>query len=224
MKKGFLYLLFALLIMLPRKVAAQDPITLIIKEGIKKVIVAVDLKIQRIQTKTVWLQNTQKTIENTMSKLKLDEIAGWAEKQRKLYSDYFEELRKVKDALTYYHRLKELMDKQRLLAEAYGKAWGSIQQDRHFTPEEVQYIGKVYSGILGESLQNLEGLEAVVRSFTTQMSDGERLALIDKTAAAIEATYADLKTFTNSNIQLSLQRSRDLKETAVIRNLYGLHF
>ena len=54
---------------------AQDPISVIIKEGIKKVIVAVDLKIQRLQNKTIWLQNAQKTIENTMSKLKLDQIS-----------------------------------------------------------------------------------------------------------------------------------------------------
>ena len=224
MKKKLLLLLIPLLALVPRPAAAQDPITLIIKEGIKKVIVAVDLKIQRIQTKTIWLQNAQKSIENTMSKLKLDEISQWAEKQRKLYSDYFEELRKVKDALAYYHRLKDLVDKQRQLVGAYGRAWSGVRQDRHFTPEEVQYMGKVYAGILGESLKNLEGIQLVIRSFSTQMSDGERLALIDKTAAAIEANYADLRTFTNGNIQLSLQRSRDLKETAVVRELYGLHF
>ncbi len=66
-------------------VSAQDPITLIIKEGIVKVIKAVDLKIQRLQNKTIWLQNAQKTLENSMSKLKLDEISGWVEKQRTLY-------------------------------------------------------------------------------------------------------------------------------------------
>lgn len=224
MKKKLLLLLIPLLALLPRPAAAQDPISLIIKEGIKKVIVAVDLKIQRIQTKTIWLQNAQKSIENAMSKLKLDEISEWAERQRKLYSDYFEELRKVKDALTYYHRLRDLVDKQRQLVVAYGRAWSGVRQDRHFTPEEVQYMGKVYAGILGESLQNLEGIQLVIHSFTTQMSDGERLALIDKTAAAIEANYADLRAFTNGNIQLSLQRSRDLKETAVVRDLYGLQF
>ena len=40
-----------------QKVNAQHPITLIIKEAITKVIKAVDLKIQRLQNKTVWLQN-----------------------------------------------------------------------------------------------------------------------------------------------------------------------
>src|SRR5688500_13253888 len=95
--------------------SAQDPITLIIKEGIKKVIKAVDLKIQRLQNQVIWLQNAQKVIENTMSKLKLEEISDWVEKQRVLYQDYFEELRKVKDALAYYHRIREIINRQALL-------------------------------------------------------------------------------------------------------------
>jgi hypothetical protein len=42
------------------KVQAQTGILEIIKAGIVKVIKAVDLKIQRLQTKTIWLQNAQK--------------------------------------------------------------------------------------------------------------------------------------------------------------------
>ena len=75
---------------------AQIPILDIIKQGITKVIVAVDLKIQRLQNKTIWLQNAQKTLENSMSKLHLDEISDWVERQRNLYADYFDELRNVK--------------------------------------------------------------------------------------------------------------------------------
>lgn len=74
---------------------AQDP-TEIIKEGVKKVIRAVDLQIQRIQTKTIWLQEAQKTLENAMQKLHLDEITDWVQKQKDLYSEYFDELWKVK--------------------------------------------------------------------------------------------------------------------------------
>ena len=66
---------------------AQLPIAQIIKEGIKKVIVAVDLKIQRLQTKTIWLQNAQKVVENKMSKLKLKEISDWVQKQKDLYQN-----------------------------------------------------------------------------------------------------------------------------------------
>ncbi|MBS1577424.1 MAG: conjugal transfer protein TraI, partial [Bacteroidetes bacterium] len=75
-----------------QKSQAQIPILEIIKAAVKKVIIAVDLQVQRLQNKTIWLQNAQKTLENTMSKMHLDDISGWVEKQRKLYADYFEEL------------------------------------------------------------------------------------------------------------------------------------
>ena len=46
-------------------------------------IIAVDLQVQRIQNKTIWLQNAQKTLENEMSKLKLDEITDWVQKNKR---------------------------------------------------------------------------------------------------------------------------------------------
>ena len=49
---------------------AQTGILEVIQAGIKKAIKAVDLKIQRLQNKTIWLQNAQKVLENKMSKLK----------------------------------------------------------------------------------------------------------------------------------------------------------
>jgi len=45
----------------------------IIKAAVVKVIKAIDLRIQRLQTKTIWLQNAQKVLENKLSKFKLDE-------------------------------------------------------------------------------------------------------------------------------------------------------
>src|SRR5688572_10980502 len=50
------------------------PILEVIKQGVVKVIRAVDLKIQRLQNETIWLQHAQKVMENTLSKLKLEEI------------------------------------------------------------------------------------------------------------------------------------------------------
>ena len=61
MKKVLIILFLALSI----NSKAQFPIAEIIKQAIKKVIVAVDLKIQKLQNKTIWLQNAQKAVENT---------------------------------------------------------------------------------------------------------------------------------------------------------------
>src|ERR1700730_10735569 len=112
-----------------QKINAQIPVLEIIKEGITKVIVAVDLKIQKMQNKTIWLQNAQKTLENSMSKLRLKEISDWAAKQRKLYADYFDELKKVKTALAYYQRVRDIMDQQVQIVSEYKAAWALFKQD-----------------------------------------------------------------------------------------------
>jgi hypothetical protein len=106
---------------------AQIPIADIIKAAVEKVIRAVDLKVQRLQNKTIGLQNAQKTLENKMSQLKLDEIRGWVEKQRKLYDDYFEELWKVKAALAHYQRVKDIIKGQLQMVNEYKGCVGVVQ-------------------------------------------------------------------------------------------------
>lgn len=201
---------------------AQDPIALIIKQAVVKVIKAVDLKIQRLQNETIWLQNAQKVIENTMSKVKLDEITIWVEKQRTLYKDYFDELWRVKGILSYYHRIKEVTEKQIRLVEEYKRAYALFKQDKHFTPDELAYIGQVYTGILNESMKNIDQLFLVINSFSMQMTDAKRLEIINNAADGTETAYNDLKAFNQQNILLSVQRAKDAKEVEAVKQLYGL--
>jgi hypothetical protein len=203
-------------------VNAQDPITLIIKEAVVKVIKAVDLKIQRLQNKTIWLQNAQKVVENAMSKAKLEEIGGWVEKQRTLYKDYFDELRQVKSIISNYQRIREITEKQVRLVEEYRRAWALFQQDKHFTADEILQMGQVYTGILGESAKNLDLLFLVINSFSTQMSDGKRLEIIDNAAEGMDITYNDLKAFNVQNMLLSLQRTKGSNDVDAVKQLYGL--
>ncbi len=204
------------------EIKAQDPITLIIKQEIKKVIIAVDLKIQRLQTKTIWLQNAQKVAENTMSKLKLGQITDWVQKQKDLYQNYFDELWKVKNILSYYHRIKEITQQQIALVKEYHKAWNGVQKDGHFTTDEVHYIGQVYDGIINASLKNLDQIALVINSFTTQMTDAKRMEIINRAADAMQTNLNDLRSFNSQNILLSLQRSKDENDVAVVKKMYGL--
>ena len=221
MKKLWVCMVIVLMSIAP-ETKAQDPITLIIKQGIKKVIIAVDLKIQRLQTKTIWLQNAQKVVENTMSKLKLDQITDWVQKQKDLYQNYFAELWEVKDVLSNYHRIKEITQQEIALVKEYHKAWNGVQQDGHFTKDEVLYIGQVYSGIINASLKNLDQIALVINSFTTQMTDAKRMEIINRAADAMQTNLNDLRSFNSQNILLSLQRSKDENDVAVVKKMYGL--
>ena len=218
MKKIFV----AIALLISVRSNAQFAIAEIIRAGIKKVILAVDLKIQKLQNKTIWLQNAQKVIENQMSKMKLAEISDWVSKQKELYKDYFNELKKVKSAITYYHKVRDLINDEVALVKEYKDAWTNFRQDKNFTADELQFMEGVYAGMLNESLKNLDQFMLVINSFSTQMSDAKRIEIIDDAAAKTEAVFFDLKSFNNQNKAMSLQRSYERGEIEYSRKLYGL--
>ena len=175
-------ILFLASIIPAQKSVAQIAIVEIIKAGVKKIIIAVDLKIQRLQNETIWLQNAQKTLENEMSKLKLDEISNWAKQQKELY----------------------------------------LKQDKNFSPEEIDYIQKVFAGILEESLKSIEQVQFAITSFLTQMTDAKRLTILHTAADNIEQTLTDLRQFNQQNIGISLQRSKERNDIDITKKLYGI--
>ncbi|MBZ4033839.1 conjugal transfer protein TraI [Flavobacterium sp. 17A] len=206
----------------PAEKTAALPILEIVKAVTKKVIKAIDLGIQRMQNKTIWLQNAQKQIENTLSKLKLDEISDWTKKQRDLYKDYYDELQKVKSIITYYQRIKEISEKQTRLIAEYEKAWNLFKRDDHFMISELEYMEKVYDGILGESMKNIDQIFLIIESFTTQMSDLKRIEIINIAADQIDSNYNDLRLFNQQNVLLSLQRAKTDADVNKVKQFYGI--
>ncbi|WP_417367365.1 conjugal transfer protein TraI [Flavobacterium beibuense] len=182
-----------------------------------------DLKIQRLQNKTIWLQNAQQEIENTLSKLKLEDISGWAQRQRDLYRDYYEELQKVKHVISYYQRIRDVTQKQATLLVSYQQVWPLLVQGGHFNEEELSYMQQVYNGILAESLSNMDDILGILESFTTSMSDAQRLELINSAAAKVEVNYLDLLRFNRENLLLQLQRSKTQQDTDAMRRLHGIN-
>lgn len=211
-----------LFVALPQGANAQIAVLEVIKAGIKKVIKAVDLKVQRLQNQTIWLQNAQKVLENQLSKLKLTEIADWTEKQKDLYSEYYTELWQIKSAIAYYKRIKDLTEKQVSIVDEYRWAWNLFQKDKHFKPEELDHMQEVYKGIMDESIKNLDQILLVVNSFKTQMSDAKRLEIINDAAAKMDVNYSDLKQFNSQNSLLSIQRAKSLDEVVKLKEIYGI--
>jgi hypothetical protein len=215
--------LAVILVMQPcAEAGAVIPIAKIIKEGVEKVIKAVDLMIQRLQNKTIWLQNAQKVLENKLNELKLTEIAEWTEKHRKLYQDYYQELWKVKNTIAMYQRVHLVMDKQVRIVDQYRKFWNIVKSDERFTSAEIRYMSTVYSGIMDESVKNLDRILLVINSFKTQMTDAKRLEIIEAAAREIDQNYFDLRQFNTQNMLLSLNRAKDASEIETVKKLYDL--
>jgi len=210
------------MVSLPKGADAQFVVSSVISSTVGRVIRAIDLEVQRLQNQTIWLQNAQKALENQLSKLKLAEISDQTQKQRDLFDNYYKELVTVKSIIAYYERIKDMTEKQASLVSQYNHAWNLLRSDTHFSADELTYMQKVYSGILQESVKNLDEILVVINSFKTQMSDAKRLELIDKAADRVDVNCSDLKTFNTQNYTLSIQRAKDENEVLTLKKYYGL--
>ena len=214
-------MLLVLALLAWRAAEAQDIVS-IIAMGVSKVIRAVDLEIQRIQTQTIVLQEVQKELENAMSASRLGEIRSWVEQQRDLYAGYFQELQHVKTVISDYHRVKEVIKREEDVLAGYRRALALFQQDPHFTAAELDQIRLVLGGILAESEKNLEQVVEVTGDLVFEMTDEQRMRVIDAAAAGMDRNYYDLQIYTDRNELISLQRARDEKDYVTVKNLYGL--
>ncbi|TWR27312.1 conjugal transfer protein TraI [Mucilaginibacter achroorhodeus] len=201
---------------------AQVPVAGAFTGLIKRVIVAIDLGVQRLQNKTLVLQNTQKELENNLHLNSLNDISGWLEKERNLYASYYQELAQVKMLIADYQMVKDVIDRQRQIISEYRQASALFRKDAHFAPRELAYMGNIYSGILQESLRNLDAVRSAVTPLTTQMGDAERWLRIDEAAQAIQLNLDHLRQFNRQNVQLSLSRSADERDRKTVQQLYGL--
>lgn len=195
----------------------------IVNAAVKKAIVAADLEVQRLQTQTIALQDAEKQLENSMAGGLLDDITGWVEQQEQLYGAYYQELWQVKTALGSYSKAATLIDRQAVLVREEQQDWAAVQKDPHFTLAELEHIGNVYTGILNESSRNVQQISLVIQSLVTQMDDAGRLGIIDETNQSLDGDFNGLRSFTQQNSLLSLQRARDENDVLTIKALYNLH-
>ncbi|GAB3910379.1 conjugal transfer protein TraI [Mucilaginibacter boryungensis] len=204
------------------QLSAQIPIVGLITSAVKKVIVAIDLKVQQMQNKTIALQNAEKELENKMALGNLNDISGWLDKEKKLYADYYRELHQVKSVISTYELVKAVVKQQEQLVNEYHQAFGLFQRDQNFSTDDLNNMRGVYRGILDASVQNLNEVLLAITNLSTSMNDGERLALIHKAATGLQHNLDDLRQYNSGNIQLSLRRAEDQQSRAAIKKLYGL--
>lgn len=221
-KKLVMGIIFIGLLITPTQ-QAHAGIIEVIKQIIIKVIKEADLKVQKMQNKTIGLQNAQKELENQMTKLKLKQISEWTEKQKEQYQKYFDELQKVKSVIKDYQTVSRMIQMQKRLVDEHTKMWNIIKSDRNFKPSEIQYMEQVYTGILNQSLQNVKQLQTIITSNKTKMSDGKRLEMIDEISIKIQRNYNDLRSFNTENSLLSVSRSKDVQDAQRVKRLYGIN-
>ena len=72
-------------------------------------------------------------------------------------------------------------------------------------------------------MENVDMLTLVIQSFTTQMSDAERLSLIEQVRERMETNYFDMKVFNQQTNILRLNRQKNVLDDQHLRSIYGLN-
>ncbi|HTR29906.1 MAG TPA: hypothetical protein VMH27_11595 [Puia sp.] len=224
MRKSILLVIFlpAMLLVPCRSHAQITEIIGLINSVAKKVVTALDLEVQKLQEQTLELQDAQKQLENAMSLSELNGITSWISQEKALFSEYYQELWQIKNAIDTYQRVKDMIAKQEQLVAQYNQISTAIAQDKHFSAAEVTEMKNVLTGIFNQSVANVNQIALVINAFITQMEDADRLRIMDEAGNRIDKNYSDLQEFSQQSYLLSLQRAKDDGDVSAVKALYGI--
>ena len=138
-----------------------------------------------------------------------------------LHKNFLDALMDVSPAVKKYKRIANIIDYQLQIVKLYKGAFNQFKEDKNFTLDEINYIGKVYINLFDESVKNLDELVMVITAGKLRMSDDERIQAIDKIYASIEDQYSFLQDFNSSTSYLSMQRQGEQTDIEMSRKILG---
>lgn len=139
-----------------------------------------------------------------------------------LHKTFLDALEQVSPGVRKYKRISDIVNYQLRIVKEYKAAYAHFREEKSFTVQELDYLGKVYSNLFNESLKSLEELAIIITAGKLRMSDDERLQAIDRVYATVIDQYSFLKDFTNNTSILSLQRKSEQAQIEMSRRLYKL--
>jgi hypothetical protein len=139
-----------------------------------------------------------------------------------LHKTFLDGLMDVSPAVKKYKRIADIFKYQLRITKEYKAAYNQFRDDKQFTVQEIEYVGKVYSNLFNETLKSLEELAMVITAGKLRMSDDERLQAIDKIYETVVDQYSFLNEFNNNTAILSLQRKSEQAEIKMSRIINGI--
>jgi hypothetical protein len=140
-----------------------------------------------------------------------------------LHSVYLNGLLAINPTVKNYGRVAEIITQQVSLVSEYKSAYKQFQQSGSFSAGELNYMSKVYTQLVNQSLQNLDDLTNVLTAGKLRMSDDERMRAIDRIYASSSDKLQFLRHFNQQGVLLNIQRSKDIGDTRTVKQLYGIN-
>jgi hypothetical protein len=140
-----------------------------------------------------------------------------------LHQSFLNALLAVSPAVRNDYRVVNIIDNEIELVKEYEAAQGYFGTGGHFTAAELAYFTTLYANLLNGSLRNLDELAMVMTPGTLRMSDGERLAAIDRIDGDMTDKLNFLRVFNNEGAIQAGQRSVDQNDIGAMQGLWGIN-
>ena len=140
-----------------------------------------------------------------------------------LHQNFLNALLAVSPAVRNDYRVVNIIDNELELVKEYQAVQGYFGSGGHFTAAELAYFTTLYANLLNGSLRNLDELAMVMTPGTLRMSDGERLAAIDRIDGDMTDKLNFLRVFNNEGAIQAGQRSVDQNDIGAMQGLWGIN-
>ena len=134
---------------------------------------------------------------------------------------YYDALKKVNDLVKDGIKVKNTILMVGEISEIYVTSFQLMLQDENFTPEELSAIAFGYTKLLEESNNLLKEMKDVVNITTLQMTDKERMDVVDRCYNSMKRYRNMVSYYTNKNISVSYLRARKKSDVRRVMSLYG---
>lgn len=134
---------------------------------------------------------------------------------------YYDALKKVNDLVKDGIKVKNTILMVGEISEIYVTSFQLMLQDENFTPEELSAIAFGYTKLLEESNNLLKEMKDVVNITTLQMTDKERMDVVDRCYNSMKRYRNMVSYYTNKNISVSYLRARKKNDVSRVMSLYG---
>lgn len=159
--------------------------------------------------------HTSKTAANMVSNFQ--ETVKIYEQGKKYYDALKSVNNLVKDAIKVKNTILLIGD----ISDIYVTNFQLMLRDENYTPEELSAIAFGYTKLLEESNNVLKEMKDVVNITTLQMTDKERMDVVDRCYNRVRSYRNLVMYYTNKNISVSYLRARKKNDMDRVLALYG---
>lgn len=134
---------------------------------------------------------------------------------------YYDALKSVNNLVRDARKVQQTILMVGEISEMYVVNFRNMMADKNFSPEELSAIAFGYTKLLEKSSFLLDDLKQIVTVTGLQMSDRERLEVIDKVYSDVQRYRNLTDYYTRKNISVSFLRSKKAGDSERVAALYG---